>query len=182
LHLFFFINTGYSNHIIVDPSHGNDTTGTGSISSPYRSLGQASYSAFGGDSILIRGGHHYAFRNIFVRHNNQNSQKIYIMPYNKENVILDGQGYQFERFWDAILTINKSSFVEIRDLVVINNDSGPGIRVISDSNWTFPGEIYITRFVNVVNCKTNNTSKQGILIQGKNINVDSCEISNAVMR
>ena len=104
------------------------------------------------------------------------------MPYNKENVILDGQGYQFERFWDAILTINKSSFVEIRDLVVINNDSGPGIRVISDSNWTFPGEIYITRFVNVVNCKTNNTSKQGILIQGKNINVDSCEISNAVMR
>ncbi|MEO8447488.1 MAG: right-handed parallel beta-helix repeat-containing protein, partial [bacterium] len=176
-----FVDKSYSGNIIVDPSLGNDNSGNGTLNNPYKTLWKAGQIAVGGDSVLIRGGHHQSFRDIFIRINPHTSSKIFIMPYNHEQVILDGTGHQFEATWDAILTIDSSRYIEVRDLVIMNNDSGPGLRVVSDSNWSSPGAIYITRFVNVVNCKTFNTNNQGILIQAKNVNVDSCEVGYAVL-
>lgn len=167
-----FINTCYSKKIMVDPTFGNDTD-SGTYNSPYKSLSKAGQVAFGGDTILIKGNHHTQFKDDFIRWNNQNNLPIYIMPYNNVSVILDGQGHNFQYTWEAVLTINSSKYIEIRNLQLINNNKGSGLRVVSDA--------FESKFINIKNCKTSNTNRQGILIQASNVIVESCDISDACL-
>jgi len=172
--LAIFCSTVYSNSIFVNPTSGHDITGTGTISNPYKSLKKAGQIAQGGDTIYIRGGHHLTFKDEFRRLNNTNNEIMNIMPYNNEVVILDGLGANFTAFWEGILTIQSSRNIEVRNLQITNNDSSSGIRLVSD--------ISISRNIKISGCKVSNTFRQGILIQAKEVTVENCEVSNAVIR
>lgn len=153
-----------------NPSFGNDNN-SGSMQFPLRTLykaGQLNYN--NNDTIFIRGGTYTAFKDSIQRFNNNG--RIIIMPFYGETVVMDGQGFPFQFFWQAVLFVESSSNIDIRNLEVKNNFLGSGIMVASNAS--------VSRFINIYNCKVHGTQTQGILIQGKNCIVDGCEIYDAV--
>ncbi len=162
----------FSLNIFVNPTSGDDTFGLGTIGSPYKSLGKSGQVAVGGDTIFVRGGIHTGFQNEFRRFNTGTS-RIYIMPYNNEIVILDGAGYNFVGTWQAIVNIQSSRYVTFQNFEIRNNNLGRGLRVVSD--------ISLSDYIEIKNCKINNSYYEGISIHGSNILVENCEITNACM-
>ncbi len=78
-----------TNYIYV-ATNGNDTTGNGSIGSPYRTIQKASDVSSPGSTILIRGGTYSEEVELSV--SGTSTGWITFMPYNNENVIITGNG------------------------------------------------------------------------------------------
>jgi hypothetical protein len=55
--VYFFISISQAAEYFVDPN-GNDTTGSGTISAPYKTITKAYSVVSAGDTIYIRGGTH----------------------------------------------------------------------------------------------------------------------------
>ncbi len=167
------------NRIFVHPTFGIDAGNDGrNMGSPIRTLFRAGQLCHGGDTIFIRGGAPYiGFHDTFYQLDTLGLNPIWIMPYFNESVILDGAGYNFQS-WEAVLNIDHARNVVVKGFHIRNNNNGgAGIRVVSDD-----GPFFITKDIVVRNCLVHDTYRQGILVQAKNVIVDSCEIYNAVLR
>ena len=165
----------FSSAIFVDPSEGSDSFGTGSQTNPYKTLNKAGEVLNNRDTIYIKGSFHDSVKQEFRRQDNQLTW-VYIRPFNNQNVTLSGQGASFLSY-EAILGIQSSKYVDIKGIIVKDNNQGPGIRVVSDAapNW-------ISQFVRIKNCRANNIWRHGILVQASDVTIDSCEIDSVVLR
>jgi hypothetical protein len=161
--------------IYVNPTTGIDNGRDGRDSSlPIKTLDKAGAVCNNGDTIFIRGGTHHLVNHHFRRDTSQTGW-VYIMPFFNEPVTLDGSG-AISYSWDAIVTIESSRKVSIKGINFNNSTSqneGIGLRV--NSYFSMSRDIIID------SCKTNNTKRQGIHIQGSYVKVNNCEISNAVL-
>ena len=169
-------NRGVSAYrIYVNPTTGIDNGRDGRDSSlPIKTLDKAGLVCNNGDTIFIRGGVHHGVNHHFRRDTTQTGW-VYIMPYFNESVTLDGSGF-VNYFWDAIVTIESSRKIAIKGINFFNStgqNEGIGLRVNSFFN--------MSRDIIIDSCKTNNTKRQGIHIQGSYTTVNNCEISNAVL-
>ena len=165
-------------NIFVNPTTGNDTTGTGVQNNPYRTLWKAGLTLYNTycDTIYIMGQYHYGVKDEIYRTDNQ-SHWIYIRPFNNPTVTLDGLGSTPDR-WKAILGVQSSKYIDIKNIIVTRNDSASGIRVVSDD----VSNNRISQFVNIRNCRAYNCRRQGILVQAKDVLVENCEIDSVCLR
>lgn len=172
----FFVSI-FSNasSLFINPTSGNDNTGNGSLGNPYKTLNKAGQVLNNRDTIYIIGSSHDSVKMEFTRMDNQ-ATWVYIRPYNTSTVTLSGIGQSFLSY-EAILSIQSSKYVDIKNIIVKDNNQGPGIRVVSDAA---PG--WISQYVNIRNCRAYNIWRQGILIQASDVLVETCEVDSVVLR
>ena len=164
--------------LFINPTSGSDDTGNGSLSNPYKTLekvGLILYNIPRCDTIYILGSYHYNVKDEFYRTDNQ-THWIFIRPYNDTNVTLNGLGVNPPDPWRAILGIQSSKNIDIKNITVTGNELTSGIRVVSDITSR------ISENVNIRNCRANNCQRQGILIQASNVLVESCEVDSVCLR
>src|SRR4030042_4163000 len=78
----------YCSTYYVDPN-GNDTTGTGSISSPWKTIPKAVAVVVAGDTIYVRGGTHVYTTTITISKSGLAGARYYLFAYPGEKPILD---------------------------------------------------------------------------------------------
>jgi hypothetical protein len=83
-----FVATGNARTLYVATT-GNDTTGTGSIDLPYKTIPKAVTIMVIGDSILVRGGHYYYSTTITLSKVGNANARCYLMAYPGERAFLD---------------------------------------------------------------------------------------------
>lgn len=88
-HFLALISTALAADIYVSPS-GSDS-GTGSQTSPYKSIQSAVDKAAAGDTIYLRAGTFSPTTNIKITKSGTSSAPITLTAYNNENVIIDGE-------------------------------------------------------------------------------------------
>jgi len=176
--LILFYTNCNATRLFINPTSGNNDTGDGSLSNPYKTLEKVGLVLFNThcDTIYILGTFHNGVKDEFKRWDNQNYW-IYIRPFNDTNVTLNGIGSIQTNSWRAILGIQSSKYIDIKNITVTGNDSASGFRVVSDDAPT-----RISQYVNIRKCRANNCFRQGILIQASDVLVDSCEIDSVVLR
>lgn len=97
---------------------GNDTTGNGSIVNPFHTLSRASWTANPGDTIFMRGGI-FISRQSINGNNGLSNQKIIVMPYNNEMVILDGSLSGINHY-QGMMSVSRHYYT-IRGINIINS-------------------------------------------------------------
>jgi parallel beta-helix repeat protein len=176
IYITFFISIFCNaSSLFINPTSGNDNTGTGTLGNPYKTLNKAGQELNNRDTIYIIDSLHISVKMEFTRMDNQTTW-VYIRPYNTPTVTLSGVGQSFLSY-EAILSIQSSKFVDIKNIIVKDNNQGPGIRVVSDA-----APSWISQYVNIRNCRTYNIWRQGILIQASDILVENCEVDSVVLR
>jgi len=177
LFILISVNT-FAASIFINPTSGNDVTGNGTQGNPYKTLGKvgAVLNSTYCDTIYIMGQYHYGVKDEIYR-NDAQTHWIYIRPYNNPTVTLDGLGSTPDS-WKAILGVQSSKYIDIKNIIVTRNDSASGIRVVSDD----VSHNRISQFVNIRNCRAFNCRRQGILIQAKDVLVENCEIDSVCLR
>ncbi|MCX6244880.1 MAG: T9SS type A sorting domain-containing protein [Bacteroidetes bacterium] len=144
---------------------GNDTTGNGTIVNPFRSLSKASWAANPGDTISLRGGT-YITRQSVNGNNGSANQKITVMPYNNETVILDGT-LSGINLYQAMVSVWKHNYT-IKGIKIINSP-GYGFYYAAVNN------------LNISGCEVYN-SKGGIVRGwGNNDTIENCIFRNNVL-
>jgi len=86
--LFFAVYPAYSNTYFVDPN-GNDTTGNGSVGSPWKTIPKAVTAAAAGDIIYLRGGSHIYTTTITISKSGTADANIGLIAYPGERPLLD---------------------------------------------------------------------------------------------
>ncbi len=86
--VYFFISISQAAEYFVDPN-GNDTTGSGTISAPYKTITKAYSVVSAGDTIYIRGGTHIYSTTITISKSGTSSAKYYLLAYNNERPVLN---------------------------------------------------------------------------------------------
>jgi hypothetical protein len=84
----FLISVSQAAEYFVDPN-GNDTTGSGTISAPYKTITKAYSVVSAGDTIYVRGGTHIYSTTITLSKSGTSSAKYYLLAYNNERPVLD---------------------------------------------------------------------------------------------
>jgi hypothetical protein len=86
--ILFAVGPAYCSTYFIDPN-GNDTTGTGSIDSPWKTIPKAAGLVVAGDTIYVRGGTHVYTTTINLDKSGTSIAKINLLAYNGEHSILD---------------------------------------------------------------------------------------------
>ena len=144
---------------------GNDTTGNGSIANPFRSLSRASWAANPGDTIFMRGGT-YISRQSVNGNNGSANQKITIVPYNNETVILDGT-LSGINLYQAMLSVWKHYYT-IKGIKIINSP-GYGFYYAAVNN------------LNISGCEVYNSEGGIVRGWGNNDTIENCIFRNNVL-
>jgi len=162
----------------VNPTTGSDFSGDGSYNNPYKTIDKVGSILYNThcDTIYILGNYHTGVKDEIYRSDDQ-SYWIFIRPYNYPTVVLDGQGC-IPDSWKAILGVQSSKYIDIKNISVTRNDSASGIRVVSDDT----SHNRISQYINIRNCRVNNCRRQGILIQARDVLVENCEIDSVCLR
>jgi len=105
---------------------GSDTSGDGSINNPWKTIQKAANMVTAGDTVYIRGGTYYE-EVIIGNKNGAENQWITFMPYNNEEVIVDGRNVKPD-YYHAIFYIHDSSYIRITGLKLLNSAYG-GIHI-----------------------------------------------------
>jgi|GEM_PF-283760 len=88
LFLVFAACPAYCSEYFVDPN-GNDTTGNGTIGSPFKTITKGVSTAVAGDTIYLRGGTHTYTTTISISKSGTSGSKYYLFAYNGEKPILN---------------------------------------------------------------------------------------------
>jgi len=112
---------------------GNDTTNTGTISSPFATLVKFHNLANPGDVIYLRGGTYKINAGIRFTRSGSSGALIKVMPYPGEKPILDASGITTTDTWVIKLT-GTASWWHIKGLEIKNNPKGGGIYIGEGSN------------------------------------------------
>ncbi len=165
--LFVFSVQAQSTGEIFVALNGNDTTGDGSFSNPYRTLYKAGCAATAGDTIFVRGGNYLAAKDYLYNVYGTATKPIIVKPYADESVIFDGTGADIERSKSVIL-IGKSAHI-ILDGFEVQNSTGRGITV------------YDSSFIIVRNNRVHDVQSRGISASGDHITLANNEVWHAVL-
>jgi parallel beta-helix repeat protein len=145
---------------------GNDTTGNGSLGSPYRTFSRASYAAAPGDTIWVRGGT-FISRQSVNGNNGAMGQRINIMPYNNETVILDGTLSGINEY-QGLLSVSRH-FYSISRIRIINSP-GYGIYYSGCNNLI------------ITECEVHCSYSCIIRGWGNNDTIENCICTNNVLK
>jgi parallel beta-helix repeat protein len=162
--IFILANNSYAG-IFVSVS-GNDTTGNGTIVTPYKTFSRASSDANPGDTILIRGGT-FISRQSVNGNNGAMGQGINIMPYNNETVILDGTLSGINEY-QGLLSVSRH-FYTIKGIRIINSP-GYGIYYSGCNNLI------------ITECEIHRSYSCIIRGWGNNDTVENCICTNNVLK
>lgn len=100
-------------------TNGNDTTGDGSYSHPWKTIQKAADTVTAGDQIYVRGGTYFEEVRIQNKHGSNNSW-ITFMPYNNEEVIVDGRNIP-NSWGHAIMRTEDCSYIRITGFKLHNS-------------------------------------------------------------
>jgi hypothetical protein len=92
--ILFATSPAYCSTYFVDPN-GNDTTGTGAIGSPWKTIPKAATAAVAGDTIYVRGGTHVYTTTIALSSSGTSSAYLNLFAYNNEKPVLDFSAMAF---------------------------------------------------------------------------------------
>jgi len=151
---------------------GNDTTGSGSISSPFRTIQKAANMVSAGDTVYIMGGTYYE-EVIIGNKNGAEKQWINFMPYNNEEVVVDGRNIKTS-YYSAIFYIHDSSYIRVTGLKLLNSAYG-GIHI--QNNGT--NHIWIDHNI-IRNCSARGiaTFSEGFTLENITIEYNTVDFVN----
>jgi len=171
LSLMLLAGQAFATSIYLSPT-GNDTTGNGTISSPYRTLTKAATVAVAGDTVYARGGTYSASRNEYIACSGTAGSPITFTNYPGEKAVFDGTGATFVD-WDQIILIENCSYVVLDGYEFKNalptTVHADGINCAGISNVT------------VQNCIVHEVGENGIICRGNNVTLQNNEIYRAVL-
>ena len=147
--------------------NGNDASGDGSISKPYRTLKKAANKASPGDTIYVRGGTYTGVKDSVYNLHGTVSQPITIRPYTNETVIFDGTGADIGRTESIVLVI-AASYI-IFDGFEVRNSSGRGIST------------YESHDITIRNNNVHHVQSRGLSAAGDTITLENNEVWQAVL-
>ena len=98
---------------------GNDTNGDGTFTNPWRTIQKAANVISTGDTVYVRGGTYFEEVKIQNKHG-KNDSWITFMPYNNEEVIVDGR-YIPSSWGHAIFRTTDVSYIRITGFKVYNS-------------------------------------------------------------
>jgi parallel beta-helix repeat protein len=151
---------GHAKSIYVSTG-GNDSTGKGTTSSPYKTIQRAHYDAAAGDVIYLKGGTYYPTKDEWIGSvNGTSSARITVQSAPNEWAILDGSS---NGNGTSVLIIN-SSYITVQYLE-IRNSKDSGIRINGDNNI-------------VENCNVQGSYRSGIWTKGSYNKVSRCAVWN----
>jgi len=162
--------------IYIAPT-GNDTTGNGSISNPYRTLAKASSVAVAGDTVYARGGTYLATKDS-ISCNGTAGNPITFTEYPGEQAIFDGTGASFTG-GDCLVNVANSSYVVI-DGFEVRNAFPTTLKVNGILVWD-EGPPFST-YVVVRNCIVHNLGGAGIGLIGDQLTAEGNEVYNVVLQ
>jgi len=142
---------------------GNDITGSGSINNPYRTIQKAANMVTAGGTVYIRDGIYYEGVRIDNKKGAEN-QWITFMPYNNEEVIVDGRNIE-PYYCNAIFYIHESSYIRITGLKLLNSAYG-GIHIQNKA----------TNNIQIDNNIIRNCSARGIAIFAEGFSLENLTI------
>ena len=151
--------------IYISPT-GNDTTGDGSIGSPYRTLAKAGSVAVAGDTVYARGGTYSASHENLAAYSGAAGNPITFTNYPGEHAVFDGTGHTFTS-GESILDLG--NHVVVDGFEVKNNPAGSGIVA-----W----EVHD---VTISNCIVHEVWGAGISVHGDHIVAEGNEVYRAVL-
>lgn len=128
---------------------GSDRTGDGSFNNPWGTIQKAVSMVSAGDNVYIRAGTYYEEIIIGNKNGNEN-QWITFMPYNNEDVIIDGRNV-IPDYYHAIFYIHDSSYIRITGLRLLNSAYG-GVHIQNKD----------TNHIRIDNNTISNCSARGI--------------------
>jgi hypothetical protein len=142
---------------------GNDTSGTGTVSSPYRSLSKAASAARPGDTVYARGGTYGATT---ISKSGTSTAPITFKPYPGETAYIDGTQSAKSRTQSAV-TIS-GSYVRFEGFDV-RNGSGRGISALDVTGTTLKGN------------RIHDTWVQPIIVSGDSVTIDGNDVYNVIL-
>ncbi len=140
---------------------GNDATGDGSLSFPYRTVAKASTATAPGDTVYIRGGV-YNQKEYYIIAEGTASQPIVFIAYGNEQPIFDGAGISMGST-ESLFRFRDCSYVEANGIEV-RNSTGRGF------------SYYESEHVVIRNCKVHHNQYRGIGGGGHYVLIDSNEV------
>ncbi|MBK8431869.1 MAG: right-handed parallel beta-helix repeat-containing protein [Chloroflexi bacterium] len=143
---------------------GNDTSGTGSIDNPYRTLRHATLKTRPGDTVFVRGGI-YPKDTIIAQ--GTAARPILVRPYQSESVIIDGTGAIMTDI-ESLLFITDSRYTTVEGFEV-RNSAGRGISV------------YESRYITVRNNNVHHIRTRGLGGAGDGIVFESNHVWQVVL-
>lgn len=140
-----------SGNVYYVATTGNDTTGTGTISLPWATIHNASFSVAPGDIVFVRVGTYTpSVSNTFHINGGGNASKMVIYePYNSEAVILNASGYST----DDGVTLS-ASYVQFQGFEVASSAGGSGIVIWNNHDCV------------IAYCYTHGHKDSGIFVGG----------------
>lgn len=155
------VSSASSNYYVS--TTGDDTNGDGSFNNPWRTIQKAANLVYTGDTVYVRGGIY--FERVVIQNKNGNPNAwITFMPYNNEDVIVDGRYISTENAWQAIFMITStSSYVHITGFKIYNS----AVR-----GFTVDGQWILMDYNQIYNCSSNAMLSYGSNISFKHNTVD----------
>jgi hypothetical protein len=129
---------------------GNDTTGDGSFTNPWRTLEHASSIVTAGDNVFVRGGIYY--EQVFINTSGTANKPIIFSTYNNEIVVINGNGHDI-RWSKGVFTLGNQSYITINGFT-IEDSTFAGIAACGNGS----GHITIS------NCIVHDCASSGIFI------------------
>jgi hypothetical protein len=111
---------------------GNDITGDGSLTHPWRTIQKAANMVLAGDTVYVRGGTYFEEVRIQDKHGTNDSW-ITFMPYNNEVVIVDGRNIQTS-WGHAIFRTTNASYIRITGFKLYNS-ARVGVWINTHANY-----------------------------------------------
>ena len=96
---------------------GNDTTGNGSIGTPWRTIQKAANTVVAGDAVIVRGGTYAQY--ITIAANGTAGNRITFQPYPGETAIIDGSGTTAPTS-NTFLVKVEGDYITIKNFEVVN--------------------------------------------------------------
>ena len=150
---------------------GSDTTGDGSIGTPYATLSKAVNVSSTSDTIIIRGGTYLPGNNIKISKSGTALAYYTIESYPGEKVIINGSKGSYSQYVNATIELRGCNHLRITGLI-INRSSLGGI--------TIDGFYGYNSFIRIDNCTISNCSSFAIKANktgmNNNITVENCII------
>jgi hypothetical protein len=139
---------------------GNDATGDGSISNPFKTLSRANNASTSGDTIYIRGGTYYPTSCQRLNKNGLSTAWITYTAYPGENVIIDGRNTPGAGSTDAVIQIRDANYTRVTG-INISNAARSAIHIY-----------YRDNYIRIDNCSIFNTSQRGIIASPETSGLD----------
>jgi F5/8 type C domain/Right handed beta helix region len=155
-------STPSGNAVYASPS-GNDSTGAGTASKPYRTVTKAESVAQPGQTVYARAGSYGATT---INKSGTSSAPITVQPYPGETASIDGTQSTKSRTQSAV-TIN-GSYVRFKGFDV-RNTSGRGISALDVTGTSVTGN------------RVHDTWVQAIMVTGDSVTVDSNDVYNTIL-